>query len=157
MTTDTTAPAPKRPILVWIIFLFYLITCLANIAQMFFITAGGVPLSPDQQEYLARFSMFDRVIGYIDVGVIMVGVTLLLALRHVAVPVLALALVLNLFSTVVVWIKANPMVIVSWLGLAIQAGGIVLFAAVVFYAWRLDKRGVLRGGASSRPRKKATA
>ena len=145
----------KRPILVWIIFCYYVITCLANIVQMFFITAGGIPLTPEQQAYLARFSIFDRVIGYFDVGIILVGVTLLVAMRRAAVPVLALAFALNLFSTAVVWFKANPREIVSWVGLAVQAGGYVLLAAVVYYAWRLDKRGLLvsRGGVSSRPQK----
>jgi len=145
----------RRPILVWIIFLFYLVTCLLGIVQVFFVTAGGVPLSPEQQAYLAQFSVFDRVIGYSNAAMTLVGVTLLLALRRLAVPVLALAFALNLFSTAMVWIKANPLQLVSTTGILAQAGGIVLFGAVVFYSWWLARRGLLTGkpASANRPRK----
>lgn len=151
--TDETTPVPRRPILVWVIFLFYLVSCVLIIVQMFFIAAGGVGTTPEQQAYLARFSVFDRVIGYVNAAVTLVGVTMLLGMRRMAVTVLALAFALNLFSTAVVWLRANPFELVSTAGLAAQISGIAIFGAVVFYAWRLDKRGLLTASASARPRK----
>lgn len=150
-----TTKTRRRPILVWLIFLFYFTTSLLGIVQLFYVTAGGVHLSPEQQAYLARFSVFDRVIGYVNVALTIVGVTLLLALRRLAVAVLALAFVLNLFSTAVVWIRSDFLRLVSGAGLAVQCGGMVLFGAVVLYAWWLGRRGVLssKGASPTRPRK----
>ena len=144
--TDETAPSRKRPILVWVIFLFYLVSSIQVIVGMFFVAAGGVDMAPAQQAYLAKFSVADRIIGYLNAAVTLVGVTLLFGLRRQAVNVLALAFALNLFSTAVVWLKTDPAAVIAPAGLVAQAVGIILFGAVVFYAWRLDKRGMLNQG-----------
>ena len=140
---DAAASPPRRPVLVWIIFLFYLISSVQVIVAMFFIAAGGVDMAPEQQAYLARFTVMDRVIGYINAAVTLVGVTLLLAQRRQAVNVLALAFSLNLFSTAVIWLKTDPAAVTSPAGLAAQILGVGMLGLVVFYAWRLLKRGVL--------------
>ncbi len=140
---DASGAQRKRPILVWVIFLFYLVSSIQVIVGLFFVTAGGVQMTPEQQAYLARFTVFDRVIGYLNAGITLVGVTLLFSLRKRAVAVLALAFVLNVFSTAVVWVRTDPATVVAPAGLAAQALGIVLFGAVVYYAWRLGKRGLL--------------
>ncbi len=140
--TDETTPR-RRPILVWVIFLFYLVSSVQVIVGLFFVTAGGVDMAPEQQAYLAKFTVMDRVIGYVNAGLTLVGVTLLFALRKRAVSVLALAFACNMFSTAVVWYKTDPFSVISPKGLIAQGLSVVLFGAVVFYAWRLDKRGVL--------------
>ena len=137
------APPRKRPVLVWIIFLFYLVSCVQVIVAMFFVAAGGVDMAPEQQAYLAKFTVMDRVIGYVNAGITLVGVTLLFSLRRQAVSVLGLAFALNLFSTAVVWIKTDPAAVTSPTGLAAQALGIGMLGLVVFYSWRLLKRGTL--------------
>uniref|UniRef100_I2Q362 Uncharacterized protein n=1 Tax=Desulfovibrio sp. U5L TaxID=596152 RepID=I2Q362_9BACT len=141
--TEENAAAPKRPILVWVIFLFYLVSSIQVIVGLFFVTAGGVEMTPEGQAYLAKFTVMDRVIGYVNAGLTLVGVTLLLAQRRQAVNVLALAFALNLFSTAVVWVKTDPASVIAPTGLLAQAVGIALFGAVVYYSWRLLKRGVL--------------
>ena len=141
--TPGEAPTRKRPVLVWIIFLFYLISCVQVIVAMFFVAAGGVEMAPEQQAYLAKFTVMDRVIGYANAGITLVGVTLLFSLRRQAVNVLGLAFALNLFSTAVVWIKTDPVAVTSPTGLLAQALGLGTFGLVVFYAWRLNKRGTL--------------
>ncbi len=144
MPEETTARR-KRPILVWIIFLFYLVSSVQVIVGLFFVTAGGVEMAPEQQAYLAKFTVMDRVIGYINAGLTLVGVTLLFSLRKQAVSVLAVAFACNLFSTAVVWVRTDPASVISPTGLIAQAVGIAIFGAVVYYAWRLGKRGVLTG------------
>lgn len=141
--TEENEPARKRPILVWVIFLFYLVSSVQVIVGLFFVTAGGVEMTPEGQAYLAKFGVMDRVIGYLNAGVTLVGVTFLMGLRKQAVNVLALAFALNLFSTAVVWYKTDPAAVIAPAGMLAQATGIALFGAVVYYAWRLEKRGVL--------------
>lgn len=136
-------PMRKRPVLVWGIFLFYLIVSILGIVQIFFVTAGGVAMTPEQQAYLEQFSVMDRVVGYGNAAVTLAGVTLLFGLRQLAVKVLALAFFLNVFTTTVVWIRTDPASVIAPAGLALQAGGIALFGLVVLYAWRLGKRGLL--------------
>ena len=142
-TRTDAAPERKRPILVWIIFFFYLISSVQVIVAMFFVAAGGVDMAPAQQAYLAKFTVMDRVIGYANAGITLVGVTLLFSLRRQAANVLALAFALNLFSTAVVWIKTDPAAVTSPTGLLAQGLGIGMLGLVVFYAWRLLKRGTL--------------
>jgi hypothetical protein len=122
---------------------------------MFFIAAGGVDMAPAQQALLARFTVFDRVIGYANAAVTLIGVSLLFVLRRQAVTVLAVAFALNLFSTAVVWYRFDIPSNTSLKGILAQTLGIVIFGAVVFYAWRLDRRGVLTatGLSRTRPRK----
>lgn len=152
---DNAVPGTKRPILVWIIFLFYLISSIQVIMGMFFIAAGGVDMSPEQQALLAQFTVFDRIIGYVNAAVTLIGVTLLFVLRRQAIPVLGVAFALNLFSTAVVWYRFDIPSNTSPKGVLAQILGVVLFGAVVFYAWRLGKRGVLTqtGLSRTRPRK----
>ena len=140
---DNTRPARKRPLLVWGIFLFYCIVSILGIVQIFFVTAGGVAMTPEQQAFLNQFSVMDRVVGYGNAALTIIGVTLLLGLRRLAVKVLALAFLLNVFSTTVVWIRTDPASVIAPAGLALQAGGMALFGLVVLYAWRLGKRGLL--------------
>lgn len=141
--TPDSPPQRKRPVLVWIIFLFYLISCVQVIVAMFFVAAGGVEMAPEQQAYLAKFTVMDRVIGYANAGLTLIGVTLLFSLRRQAVNVLALAFALNLFSTAVVWIRTDPAAVTTPTGLAAQALGLGMLGLVVFYASRLSKRGTL--------------
>jgi hypothetical protein len=152
---DNEISRTRRPVLVWIIFLFYLISSVQVIVSMFFIAAGGEGLTPEQQALIAQFSLFDRVIGYVNAAVTLVGVTMLFALRRQAVSVLAVAFALNLFSTAVVWFKTDMAAHLATKGMLAQVLGIVIFGLVVFYAWRLDKRGFLSSGtpARARPRK----
>lgn len=143
---ESDMPRTRRPFLVWIIFFFYLVSSVQVVMSMFFIAAGGEGLSPEQQAVIAQFSMFDRIIGYVNAAVTLVGVTLLLKLRRQAVSVLAVAFALNIFSTAVVWFKTDLAARLSDKGLLAQALGIAIFGMVVFYAWRLDRRGVLSAG-----------
>ena len=141
--TPGEAQPRKRPVLVWIIFLFYLVSSIWVIVAMFFVSAGGVDMAPEQQAYLAKFTVMDRVIGYANAGITLVGVTLLFSLRRQAVNVLGLAFALNLFSTAVVWFKTDPAAVTTPAGLAAQALGIGMLGLVVYYSWRLNKRGLL--------------
>ena len=152
---DNDNPPTRRPLLVWVIFVFYLISSIQVIVGMFYIAAGGVGMSPEQQALLSQFTVFDRVIGYVNAAITLLGVTLLFVLRRQAVSVLAVAFALNLFSTAVVWYRIDLPAHTSGQGIVAQLFGIVLFGAVVYYAWRLDKRGILSraGLTGSRPRK----
>ena len=48
-------------------------------------------MAPAQQALMAQFTVFDRVIGYVNAAVTIIGVSLLFALRREAVSVLAMS------------------------------------------------------------------
>ncbi|NDY58643.1 hypothetical protein G3N56_18060 [Desulfovibrio sulfodismutans] len=134
---------PRRPLPVWIIFLFYAISSIYSILSVFLITSGALDLPPEQQAYVARFTTFDMVIGYIVAAVTIIGVFLLFRLKKAAVPTLFLALGVNVFSSAAFYLKNDPTRVIDPSGLLYQAGGVALFAVVCLYARHLGRHGVL--------------
>ena len=92
---------PRRPLPVWIIFLFYTISSVYSSLSVFLITSGAVDLPPEQQAYVAKFTTFDMVIGYVVSAITVVGAFLLFRLKKAAVRTLFLAFGVNLFSSAV--------------------------------------------------------
>lgn len=135
---------PKRPLPVWIIFLFYTISSIYSALSVFLITSGGFELSPEQQAYVAKFTTYDMVVGYVVSAVTIVGAFLLFRLKKAAVPALFLALGINVFSSAVFYLKNDPTAVIDPSGFLYQAAGVALFAIVCFYARFLAKNGVLR-------------
>ena len=134
---------PRRPLPVWIIFLFYSISSIYSILSVFLITSGAFDMTPEQQAYVARFTTFDMVIGYIVAAVTIIGAFLLFRLKKAAVPTLFLALGVNIFSSAIFYLKNDPTTVIDPSGLLYQAGGMVLFAVVCLYARHLARHGVL--------------
>jgi hypothetical protein len=134
---------PTRPLPVWIIFLFYSISSIYSALSVFLITSGAFELTPEQQAYVATFTTFDMVIGYVVAAITVVGAFLLFRLKKAAVPALFLALGVNVFSSAVFYLKNDPSTVIDPSGLLYQFGGIALFAIVCFYARFLARHGVL--------------
>ncbi|MEF3696183.1 hypothetical protein [Desulfolutivibrio sp.] len=134
---------PRRPLPVWIVFLFYSLSSVYSIVSVFFITSGVFELNPEQQAYVARFKTFDMVIGYLVAAITLVGAFLLFRLKKAAVPTLFLALGVNVFSSAVFYLRNDPTTVIDPSGLLYQAGGMALFAIVCFYARHLGRHGVL--------------
>ncbi len=133
----------RRPLPVWVVFLFYSLSSVYSIVSVFFITSGVFELTAEQQGYVARFKTFDMVIGYFVAATTLVGAFLLFRLKKAAVPTLFLALVVNVFSTAVFYLRNDPSTVIDPSGLLYQAGGMALFAVVCLYARHLARRGVL--------------
>jgi len=135
---------PRRPLPVWIIFLFYTISSVYSSLSVFLITSGAVDLPPEQQAYVAKFTTFDMVIGYVVSAITVVGAFLLFRLKKAAVRTLFLAFGVNLFSSAVFYLRNDPTRVIDPSGLLYQAGGIALFGVVCFYARHLAQNDVLR-------------
>lgn len=133
----------KRPLPVWIIFLFYSVLSLYSILSVFLITSGVFPLSFEQQAYINRFTTFDMVIGHLVAATTFIGVFLLFRLKRAALPVLFLALGINIFSSGVFYLKNDPATVIDASGFLLQAGGVALFLVVCLYARHLAKSRVL--------------
>jgi hypothetical protein len=129
----------KRPLPVWIIFVFYSLTSLYSVLSVFLITSGAFPLPPAQQAYINRFTTFDMVIGYVVAATTFIGVFLLFRLRKLAVPVLFLALGINVVSSGLFYLKNDPSRVIDASGFLFQAAGAALFLVVCLYARHLAK------------------
>ena len=140
--TDETTPARRRPILVWVIFLFYLVSSVQVIVAMFFVAAGGVDMAPEQQAYLAKFSTLDRVIGYVNAAVTLVGGDASVRFAPAGGQRAGAGFCAQSFFDDRGLDQDRSGGGDLGTGLLAQGLGIAIFGAVVYYAWRLEKRGI---------------
>ena len=142
MTTDDMAPR-RRPTGVWVVTAFYLFSAGWTLLSLALVASGAIVLTPAMKTYYASLTPFDWVF---TLAISVTGVSGAIAffrLRKVAVSLFQLALVLNVTFTLYHVARTSWMAATGasgGLGLVI-AWGIIL--AVILYARRLAKRGVL--------------
>jgi hypothetical protein len=147
MSTTPQEPPPiavKRPALVWVISIFYILSAGWVVLSFALIHSGAIPLNEAQQEYFRSQTILDYgstvVIGALN----LVGAILLFLLKKPAFHLFATAFGVGLAFT------AYQIVAKNWLG-AIGGPGLVgavigwgISIAIIVYAKRLISRGVLR-------------
>lgn len=137
------AGSSKRPILVWVISIFVFLSSAWALYSIFLVTSGGVPLTPEQQQYFDNLSTFDYA-SSIAIGLLNVaGAVALLLLRKEAFPLFAGSLGLNILVTIWHALAKNWLEAIGQSGLVGVFIGLGIAAAVCFYAWHLKRTGVL--------------
>ena len=136
--------AGKRPILVWVIVAFFLLSASFTLLSFYLILSGAVPLTPAQQTYFEKLTKVDYGLSIV-VGVVnLTGAIALFLLRRLAFYLFSGALALSMLMAP--W----HMLTKDWLSAAGgpgAAGGLfgwVILLAVCLYAWKLTKVGILR-------------
>jgi hypothetical protein len=104
---------PKRPLAVWLIFLFYLAATGFTLLGFILVHTGTVPLNEAQEAYFANFSIFDYISAATLGALNITAAVLFFRLRRIAIPLIAGALALNLALSVRAvfrsnWIEAMP-------------------------------------------------
>jgi hypothetical protein len=132
----------KRPVAVWLIFLFYVFSFSWTLLGFVLMYTGTVPLNEAQKAYFAHLTLFDHVTTAILLATNATAAILLFRLRETAVPLFAAAFLLNLGLTIRAifgpyWIKA--------IGSGGLAGyfGLVIGLAILLYTVSLRRRGIL--------------
>jgi hypothetical protein len=139
---NSSATRGKRPLLVWVIFLFILVASGGSLASFALIYSGRAPMSPAMKAYFQSMGIFDYATTALLLALNIAGVILLFRLRKSAVPLLVGASALNVALTiraelVTNWAQAlgsNSSAAISGLGMAL---------AIAWYADRLKRRGLL--------------
>ena len=71
----------KRPVLVWVISIFYIISALGAVISLLLIFGGAIPLNAEQKAALSKVTMFDYSYPVILAVVNLTGGVCLLFLR----------------------------------------------------------------------------
>jgi hypothetical protein len=136
-------PRSKRPKLVWVVFLFYLLSTGYTALSYFLIFSGVIPVTPEQATYLGNLSAFDWVItlltGLLNAG----GAIAIFRLRKIAFHLFSAAFAIVILQTLVHTITTNFVAALGGSGAVGALIGYGILLAVCVYAWKLKERGVL--------------
>ena len=133
----------KRPVLVWVISIFYIISALGAVISLLLIFGGAIPLNAEQKAALSKVTMFDYSYPVILAVVNLTGGVCLLFLRKAAFYFLAGVFVLKTATMFWTAVSAGRDVTAAGAGLAGALIGVIIAGVVSVYAWRLVKKGVL--------------
>lgn len=147
MSTTATTPPPlptKRPVLVWVISIFYFISAGWLLLSFALTFSGAIPMNEAQKEYFRAQTVFDYASATLLGLGNLTGVVLLLSLKRYAFHLFAGAFGLELILT------GYQIVAKNWLG-AIGGPGLVgavigwgISIAIILYSRSLIKSGVLK-------------
>jgi hypothetical protein len=134
----------KRPIWVWLLSLFFLLSAIWTLLSFYMIWSGAIPLGPTQQAYFDRLTPIDYALTIV-IGLLNLSAAIaLFLLRKIARDLFLASLGLSLI--LVAWQAATK----GWVEALGGAGfvgvliGYILLIVVCIYAWHLRKKGVLR-------------
>ena len=133
----------RRPVLVWVVFLWFVFSAGYTLLSFALIFSGRVPLSDQASRYLSSLSPLDYAVTILALLLNVVGAVALLLLRRSAPYLFSAALLLNIASVV---LHALTKGLVTALGAGGPVGlilGYGISALVCLYAWRLYARGIL--------------
>ncbi|CAN5706887.1 hypothetical protein BH09VER1_BH09VER1_43810 [soil metagenome] len=142
--SDGGSSRPRRPVLVWIIALLYIIPTGAGIVLNLFLYSGYSPIKPEQLGALLGTSNFALLCWTLGTLLCLAGAGYLLGLSRHALPcflgawIAEIASVIHQSLTTDFWRLAGPV------GLAVQLFGWAVTVAILFYCRSLIRRKVLR-------------
>ncbi len=129
--------------LVWVISIFYAYGALSTVASYMIVFSKAFPATAAQQQYFAAMTAVDHVLTAFVVLLNVGAGVLLFRLKRQAPPIFTFAFAVGVATVVYQVITTNWLEAVGIFGLVGAAVGWVINSAVIAYAWRLRKRGVL--------------
>lgn len=133
----------KRPVLVWVIAVFYGISAVLTALSFYLIYSDRIPLDSELQAFFASQSAFDQVRTFV-IGATNLGAAIFLFLmRKPAAYLFPLGFGLELVATFWEVLTGDWQTAFSaggWVGVFIGTG---ISIAVCVYCWRLLQRGAL--------------
>ncbi len=135
----------KRPILVWVIFMFFLVTVISTLFSFYLIYTGKVSLSEISGVNLKSLTVVDIGLSTFVGLTNLTGAVLLFFLRKQALYCFITSLVVNL-SAFIWQLTSKGIMVVKSISLNSLIGMVAAWAiliAVCFYAWQLKKNGTL--------------
>lgn len=133
----------RRPIGVWVVSAFYVLSAGWTLLSFALIFGGAIKITAAQEAYFASLTGVDWFFS-LAIGVIGFSAAVcLFLLRRVAVALFSVALALNLVFTAFHVMRTNWTEALGGAGLLGALFGWLILVAVIVYARRLAKRGVL--------------
>ncbi len=138
-----TAIKKKRPIWVWVISIFYLLSAGYTLLSFYLIHTGAIPLKPVQQAYFDNLSTLDYTITILIGAANFLGAIALFLLRKQAFYLFLSALCAGMLLTILHSIGKGWIAAVGGPGLIGMLLGWGIAVAVIAYSRRLINRGLL--------------
>ena len=133
----------KRPVRVWVITIFYLLTAGYTLLSYFLIFSGIIAVNEAQQTYFASLGVFDWITTLL-IGVLGLSAAIsLFMLRKIAVKLFGIALSLNIALTLIQTFRTNWAEALEGPGLIGVIIGLIILVVILFYAKKLDKQQIL--------------
>ncbi len=130
----------KRPILVWIITIFYLISAGWTLFSFYLVYSGAIPLNETQRVYFEAQSTLDILLTIIIASANIIGAILLFMLRRFALHFFLGAFVISMLLTIAQIIFKNWLNVMGGHGLVGAAVGWLINIAIILYAYKLSKK-----------------
>ena len=133
----------RRPIGVWVVSAFYVLSAGWTLLSFALIFGGVIKMTAAQEAYFASLTGVDWFFS-LAIGVIgFTAAVFLFLLRRIAAVLFSVALALNLAFTAFQTMRTNWITAIGPAGLVGALLGWLILVAVIVYARRLTKRGVL--------------
>ncbi|GEM_PF-1327876 len=135
----------KRPILVWLIFIFMILGSGFTTLSIISVSTGMIPLEGEMKTYFEQLSTLDYLLT-VTMGILnVIGAVYLFRLKTLSCYLLSIALIINICTTV--WHIISK----SWLDvMAAQSGGLFgmflgmgIAFLIVIYSFRLKSKKIL--------------
>jgi hypothetical protein len=147
MTSDSVIspqePA-KRPALVWLISIFYVLSVGWTIFSYFMIFSGAIPQTEQVKAYYQSLTIIDYVPSLVIGTAYLVGAILLFLLKKPAFLLFLITFGVNLVFTVYQIFATNWLSAIGGPGLCGAIFGYIINIAIIVYSKRLIDKGVLR-------------
>lgn len=137
-------PLPKqRPVLVWVIAIFYGFSIFNTIASYAFVFSKTFPATPAQSQYFSSLSPIDHGVTALVVIMNLAGAIVLFRLKKAAPVLFTAAFGVGLAAVVYQCLTKNWFAAVGAVGLIGAAVGWCINLAIILYAFRLRQKHVL--------------
>lgn len=137
-------PLPKRrPVWVWVISCFYAFSVFSTVVSYAVVFSGFFPTTQAQQQYFASLSFFDHALTAVVLLLNLSGAVALFRLKKQAPVFFSAAFALGLATVVYQWCAKDWFAAVGISGLIGAVIGWAISIAIIVYALRLRKEGVL--------------
>jgi hypothetical protein len=128
---------------VWVISAFYALAAGWTLLSFVLVFSGAVQLESAEQTYFHSLNVVDWLLALAGSALDLIGAVFLFLLRRIAVKLFAVSLGLGVLSTAFQALRTNWLEVASGPTLCGSLLGWVIGIAIILYAHRLSKEGVL--------------
>ncbi|HCC47748.1 MAG TPA: hypothetical protein DEQ38_06480 [Elusimicrobia bacterium] len=133
----------KRPLMVWVISLFYFLTIGRSLLALYFIYSGAASVSPEHQALLARVTPFEWVLTVLTSIAGMAGSVLLFMRKKAAFPLFLAFFIVGVGMAIWPWFTQAGFAGITWQILLPTVIAKAILAWVCIYIRDLVLSGVL--------------
>lgn len=134
----------KRPILVWLIAVFYGLGALWTLLSFALFFSGRINVPPAEAAYFASLTPIDLTLTVLLAISGLVGAIMLFRLKRSALVFFLIALVLNISYSIWTFLMNPAFRTVAQQSVIGLITGLTVVSLITFYVYRLKKRGLLQ-------------